>query len=224
MQVFRGCTLACFVSRGRGPEFDAIRLIVVDLGHCFLPRRTADARLRRHRRRQSPTNAPRQRADRVNQKLQQAVRVQRLPDQREGELQHLVRGPKRRIVLETGPRKADALQRIVQNDAVAARHDNGLRRIVDLAQHLRRGLGGHVPRECPDNDQGAVAAERSCLVAGQQRLELAEIRIPRCATRTSRGRGAVEAFKYTPPKGRQVVRRHREVRPPGFAYVVCPAG
>ena len=85
----------------------------------------------------------------MNKELQQAVRVKRLPEQRQGQLQHLAGGAKRRVVLESGTRQANALEGVIEHDAVATGDDDGvaLRVAVRLLAHnLRDRLRSYVPR------------------------------------------------------------------------------
>ena len=50
----------------------------------------------------------------MDEELQQSMRIQGLPDQRQGELQYLARGPERGVVLKTRAGHANALEGVVQ--------------------------------------------------------------------------------------------------------------
>ena len=54
------------------------------------------------------------------------MRIQGLPDQRQGELQYLARGPERGVVLKTRAGHANALEGVVQDDAVVGGDGHGL--------------------------------------------------------------------------------------------------
>ena len=224
-QCPRRCALARVVSRWRRPELDLVGLVGVDRGHCLLPRRSADARLRRHRFRQSPANAPRQRIDRVNQELQQPVRIQRLPDQREGELQHLARGAKRRVVLETGPGQADPRKRIVEDDPVPAGHDDGTRRIAELGAASPPWPARSRPERTPERrpaNRPRRAVSPDCWSAAP---EACRDPSPKAHDPYLQAwRGTIETFEHTPPHDRQVIGGYREARLRQPACAVGPAG
>jgi hypothetical protein len=59
----------------------------------------------------------------MDQKLQQQIRTDRAPDERERELQHLRHRAKPRVVLEAGAWEPGAFERVVENDAVVLRDD-----------------------------------------------------------------------------------------------------
>ena len=62
----------------------------------------------------------------MDKELQQSMRIQGLPNQRQGELQHLARGAERGVVLEARTGHADALEGVVQDDAVVGGDGHGL--------------------------------------------------------------------------------------------------
>ena len=80
-QQFGWRPVASGVARRSGPEVRCLG-ICADVRHRGLPSGAADAGRRRHCFRQLRPRAPLQRVHRVNEKLQQAVRVQRFPHQR----------------------------------------------------------------------------------------------------------------------------------------------
>ena len=142
----------------------------------------------------------------MDQELQQAVRIQRCPDKRQRQLQNLAGGAKRRIMLEPHPWQADASQRVVQNDAVLIGDDNRSFGVLFGAEQFGDGLCREVSGPSPNDDQRTVLLQLRGLVAGQQRLQLAEVRV-----RKGRRPGLCDWFglqalgKLTPGQ-RQIVR------------------
>ena len=133
------------------------------------------------------------------------MRIQGLPDQRQGQLEHLGDAPERRVVLESRPWQADALERVVENDAVAVGHDDGAAAVRERAHDLRRRLRRNVPRERADDDQRAVCPQFLHVAVEKQCLQLAEIRSGRCPGGLVGDRSAVEVPDEPAPHQRQVV-------------------
>ena len=83
------------------------------------PFRTTDARGRGHGVGQSPPHPPRKRATGMKQKLENSVRFDRFPNQRDRELQDLCGRPKAREPSESAPWQSPALKCVVEHNAVA---------------------------------------------------------------------------------------------------------
>ena len=166
------CPLSHWIAFRRGPE-RRFRGVLVQRLHGRTPLRAADSRLRRHRLRQPRARLPRQRRQRMDEELQQPMRIQRFPHQRQGQLHHLAGGAKRRIVLKAGARQADALQGVVEHDAVAAGDDHRTLRIVQAAQRLRDRMRRDVAAGAAHHKQRTVAAQRRRRLPREQRLQLA---------------------------------------------------
>ena len=191
-------TFAHRMAGGHRPERHFVPAFVDGLERP-LPRRAADARFRSHRLGQPRSRLPPKRPHRMDEELQQAVRIQRFPDQRQGQLQHLAGGAEGRVVLEPGARQTDALEGVVEDDAVAAGDDDGAP-IPALAHDFGNRLRGDVPGQRPNNHQRAVAAQGLRRIAEQQRLQLAEIGLRRRRRRGLGKRLTAQTLRQLPPK------------------------
>ena len=88
------------------------------------------------------------------------MRVHRRPHEREAELEHLRGGPEPRVIAETAPRQPGALERVVEDDAVALGDQQRLRALPGGEQELGDRVRREVPRRRPHDDQRPVAVER----------------------------------------------------------------
>ena len=142
----------------------------------------------------------------MDQELQQPMRIERLPYQGQREFQHLARGAERGVVLKAGTGHADALEGVVQDDAVVGCHGHRSGAIREAAHQFGRRLRGDIARHGAQDDQRAVARKLPCRLAAKRGLQLADIRPGIGGTRWLVDGLAVEPREKTTPQEGQIVR------------------
>ena len=95
----------------------------------------------------------------MQQELQHPVRVHRLPQQRQGELQYLGGRPKTRVVLEAAPGQSGALKRIVQHDSIDLGEQECPANPPGFQKEFGDRVRGEILRGGLHHDERAVAPE-----------------------------------------------------------------